>query len=282
MDKKIKNVQKMIILLDDNHYTLPFNIPLVRAGFLENKNFAISRRFDHLAFCYVLSGSSGWLKSKAGNFKLTPPFALLSLPGEEKSYGPDESWDEFYFVCSKENFESLLEFIPFVQTKNGVMAGELIPDVEKYINIMRELTRKPMNYENKMQLDYLASLILAISFWRPEPKSLSKNDRRVEEILAYINCNYWKNLSLPELAEKFGLSYANFRRLWQKKFQCSPHQMIMKLRNVEAKELLSASTLSIADVASHTGFPDQRYFSRFFHKMNGYTPSEYRKRFLSK
>jgi YesN/AraC family two-component response regulator len=38
--------------------------------------------------------------------------------------------------------------------------------------------------------------------------------------------------------------------------------------------------LSIGEVAELTGYPDIRYFSRFFRRMNGMTPSEFRSRML--
>ena len=43
-----------------------------------------------------------------------------------------------------------------------------------------------------------------------------------------------------------------------------------------AKQLLQDRTLSIAEIAEKTGLVDQSYFSRFFKKKTGITPSEYR------
>lgn len=43
-----------------------------------------------------------------------------------------------------------------------------------------------------------------------------------------------------------------------------------------AKTLLRDRTLSIAEIAEKTGLVDQSYFSRFFKKKTGLTPSEYR------
>lgn len=43
-----------------------------------------------------------------------------------------------------------------------------------------------------------------------------------------------------------------------------------------AKKLLKDPAVSIADISSLVGLPDQSYFSRFFKKKTGQTPSEYR------
>ena len=43
-----------------------------------------------------------------------------------------------------------------------------------------------------------------------------------------------------------------------------------------AKQYLKDRTLSIAEIAEKTGLEDQSYFSRFFKKKTGQTPSEFR------
>lgn len=43
-----------------------------------------------------------------------------------------------------------------------------------------------------------------------------------------------------------------------------------------AKKLLKDPSISIAEVSTLTGLPDQSYFSRFFKKKTGQTPSEFR------
>lgn len=43
-----------------------------------------------------------------------------------------------------------------------------------------------------------------------------------------------------------------------------------------AKQLLKDPSIPIADIAGRTGLPDQSYFSRFFKKKTGLTPSQFR------
>ena len=46
-----------------------------------------------------------------------------------------------------------------------------------------------------------------------------------------------------------------------------------------AKQLLKDRTIPVSEVAGRTGIPDQSYFSRFFKKKTGLTPSQYRNGF---
>ena len=49
-----------------------------------------------------------------------------------------------------------------------------------------------------------------------------------------------------------------------------------------AEELLRLDTLSITDVALSVGYPDVLAFSKMFRKNFGASPSEYRKKIMSK
>lgn len=53
-------------------------------------------------------------------------------------------------------------------------------------------------------------------------------------------------------------------------------ELIDEMVIMEAKILLNDPSLSIANVADHLHFSDQFFFSKFFKKHTGFTPSEYR------
>ena len=56
----------------------------------------------------------------------------------------------------------------------------------------------------------------------------------------------------------------------------TPHDYIMNLRLNRAKNLLSNEGMAINEISRAVGFRDQRYFSRWFSKSTGVSPSAYR------
>lgn len=109
---------------------------------------------------------------------------------------------------------------------------------------------------------------------RTEP---SESDKIFEAIIKYINQNYMNDISLDTLAKVSGYSKFYFSKMFYKYTNSSVPDFINK-RRIKASELLLADDkYSITDIAGLTGFSSITTFNRVFKKINGCTPSEFRK-----
>lgn len=99
----------------------------------------------------------------------------------------------------------------------------------------------------------------------------------IEKIVSYIQANYMKNLTADELSRHFGLSRTHMTRCFKEYTGFAPHEYITQLRIYNAKYLLKATDLSIEDISRQTGFSDSVYFIQVFKRMEGMTPSKFRK-----
>ncbi len=84
--------------------------------------------------------------------------------------------------------------------------------------------------------------------------------------------------SLDAYAEELGVSTNYLSRLVKQSTGRSPGAWVDIVRIGRAKELLGGTPSSIIDIAVAVGLEDQSYFSRFFRKHTGLTPSAYRKK----
>ncbi len=98
----------------------------------------------------------------------------------------------------------------------------------------------------------------------------------VDKALGIMASSLHKKLYLPDLSAAVGLSYTQFSRRFKAKTGMKPSDYMAMLRLGKAKQLLSDSKLLIRDIAVHCGFENEYYFSNFFKKMTGTSPSEYR------
>lgn len=106
-------------------------------------------------------------------------------------------------------------------------------------------------------------------------------DKRIAKALEIIGSSYHTRISIKDVAESVYLSYPQFNRLFIKQVDMTPLQYINKLRTKKAKVLLYTTDLPISAVAAECGFDDIYYFSNFFKKMTGQSPTEYKKKSLN-
>lgn len=105
----------------------------------------------------------------------------------------------------------------------------------------------------------------------------SAYDPMIRSAITYMNDNLNNKIDLASVAEITGLSYIKFNRQFKKATGASPMDYLNAIRNKRAQQLLSSTNMKIALVAEESGFTDPYYFSNFFKKHNGISPSEYRK-----
>lgn len=100
--------------------------------------------------------------------------------------------------------------------------------------------------------------------------------QRIDAAVKWIHTHFEEPVSLSDLVKITHLSTAQIERYFEKIFQLSPKQYIIKVRLDAAIGLLKNSKKSITDIAMSCGYQDHSAFSRVFKSTVGLTPSEYR------
>lgn len=84
------------------------------------------------------------------------------------------------------------------------------------------------------------------------------------------------HLRVEELARECGASSDAFTRAFTRKTGITPKEFLQQRINREAIQCLVSTDLRIKEIAHNLRFTDEFHFSRFFRKMNGMPPSQYR------
>lgn len=105
------------------------------------------------------------------------------------------------------------------------------------------------------------------------PSERFEEMRRTAE---YIQENLDKELSVEILAARIGLAPHYFIQVFQRFFHETPMHFVLRQREEAARRLLTYSSMTIKEIGISLGFSNQNYFSAFFKKRSGYSPSAYR------
>ena len=101
---------------------------------------------------------------------------------------------------------------------------------------------------------------------------------RLRRVTQYIEDNLHRGLRLAELSAHVHMSPYHFARLFKRSTGVPPHQFLLRHRIEEARGLLAAQRVPIAEIARSVGFRTPSHFTTTFRRVTGMTPSAYRSR----
>ncbi len=151
------------------------------------------------------------------------------------------------------------------------------------------LTGRLLSYEDVQRLDY-SQVILQFKQVMSDEETVANLQRAfagtgmmpqptshlVKKALAYVQHNYARTLSRPEIAAAVGVSEDYLSRIFTNETGLSPWVYLNRYRVQQAKRLLRESDRSITWIAAQVGFEDPAYFSRVFRSIEGCSPRAYR------
>jgi two-component system response regulator YesN len=148
--------------------------------------------------------------------------------------------------------------------------------VEDLLEIINKERIEKIDSENLKEIEiilkeFLLRLHDLISF-NPD----DKNQQIISEMKEYIAANYQDGITLSEMARKFNLSSGHLSNLFHEETGESFSDYLNMIRLNKAKELLKTTDDKIYQIADQLGFNDAYYFSSWFKKLVGASPTTYR------
>jgi AraC-like DNA-binding protein len=98
----------------------------------------------------------------------------------------------------------------------------------------------------------------------------------------YIERNYASQFSLKEMADDLGVCISSVCKTVKAHSGKTVHQLLNIKRITKAKKLLTDSNMNVNEAAMTVGIHDYNYFTKLFKKIEGCTPSTYKKKYLNK
>lgn len=91
-----------------------------------------------------------------------------------------------------------------------------------------------------------------------------------------LETNFHKERQPSFYADQMGISPNNFSKICKQHFLKTPSTLIHERVILESKKLIHLSYKSIKEIAAELNFDDENYFSRYFKKHTGITPTAFR------
>lgn len=101
-------------------------------------------------------------------------------------------------------------------------------------------------------------------------------EKRIGEMKDYVAKNYRTGVTLSSLAQQLNVSSSYLSKLFYEYVGENFSDYVNKIKAQKAKELLKATDKRIYEIADYLGFNDAYYFSSWFKRIVGCSPTEYR------
>ncbi|MDB4385685.1 AraC family transcriptional regulator [Opitutaceae bacterium] len=98
----------------------------------------------------------------------------------------------------------------------------------------------------------------------------------LSNVIDFVERNHANRITVADLAGRAGFTVRTLERLFQKRFNMSPFAYLKRVRLNGACRLLTQSNLSLAQIATDSGFCDQSYMTKEFARLMRITPQAYR------
>ncbi len=191
------------------------------------------------------------------------------------------------FTCEGGNVDEFSSEPTYVDDEDVKILAEIVKegrnvfappyDVPKYD--MKKKKNPPFGAEQILK-NLLEYFLISISRKKTEAKNsvfYGHDKVNANEIKTYIDDNYKEKITLDELAFMFNTNRSTLCKV----FKLNTGKTIIEYANdkklMKAKELILNTEKTLTRIAEELNFESIHYFTRFFKKLTGVSPKEFRK-----
>ena len=262
----------LTVAMTSNDYSLE----LLNVGYREAVSILLSRKFGKthqlLSAREEISRGSGRLepdiaKQIQDNLRSGNKTAVLRLLLEDSGLTSCEGWNYAQVM-------QLAKEIGMTLTKFAIKYRPEIPAAD-----MDALADTVCCAVESLEIRAVCDAVRAtVEHLLPEQKPVPADTSRhiVRQAAAYIDENYFEDLNLSLLAEKFNMESSYFSRIFRQEMGENPIFYITRKRIEKARSLIAHTEINLTEIAFRVGYNEYSYFNRVFKKHIGMSPREYR------
>ena len=176
-------------------------------------------------------------------------------------------------------------FLPAVYEKYKERGGRPVfhpDDIAPFVSLLTDLYNlaATSDYIRDMRINEKLGTLLTLLMeqsWHPESVTVSRKRMELVEIKNYLDEHYTEKITLDDLAEHFFINKFYLSKIFKETYGTTVNNYLISKRITRAKQLLRFTDMTVDEIGVAVGMGDANYFSRMFRKVEGSSPSEYRK-----
>ncbi len=227
---------------------------------------------------YVSRGKGHFISKHQKETKIEEGYMFLLFPGEWHNYWPNRQtgWKKSWVGFTGTNMDLRVKAGFFSKQKPLFNVG--INDDIIHLFKLAVKTAQEQKSGYQQMLAGIVNLLLGFAFSVNKEATFEdlQVNNQINNAKIIMEENISSNLSCEEIAQKIGIGYSWFRRVFKEYTMFSPAHYMQELKIRKAKELLTNTTSACKEIAFEIGFETPSYFNIAFKNKTGMSPKKYR------
>ena len=107
--------------------------------------------------------------------------------------------------------------------------------------------------------------------------STKQKNNKIQPAIDYVHKHLSEKISVAKMAQESCMSQSAFYQYFKDTLNITPLEYVLRARIDHAKKLMADASITIAEISYASGFNNLNYFTKVFKKLEGITPSKYRR-----
>jgi AraC-like DNA-binding protein len=242
-------------------------------------NPAKGRVLNEYQLIYIPEGGGYFESESCRRRKIAAGTMILLFPDEWHTYEPEQEsgWFEYWVGFRGTHIDNRVKSGFFSPADPVFHLGFNSAILGLYEEILNHAAEEKAGYQQLVSSIVLYILGLVHFIYRNDRFNDSFAVLKINEARAMMKRSIEEELSPKKIADRIGVGYSWFRKMFKKYVDVSPAQYQANLKFLRSKELLDTTDLSITEIAYKLNFENVGKFSTFFRKKEGRSPLPYRK-----
>jgi len=243
-------------------------------------------RHDSYLMVFFTDGS-GIHEIDFDRFEIQKGSLFVLQPGQMHHWSLSDDIEGFVIIFSQELYNLYFgqknindyNFYHSIHNRPEMLfAGEEIPKILPYFKLLTEENMKQNNFQLDKMLNLLDCIHIEIARKYSETYSHQTHSYniKINTFEKLLEQHYKEEKSPSFYADKLNITLKHLNRICNEILEKTATEVIMDRVILEIKRMLIDKQLAVNEVASAVGYDDYSYFSRFFKKNTGYSPTAFR------
>jgi len=237
----------------------------------------------YCGFMYAIKGNATYKLKNGSSYNVFEGEVAFIPDGLAYVISSDDTYEHFTvnFKVNKEKCygDNIFEML---SSNNMIKLAPSSPN--KYITFFSQIADAWQKKDIGYRMNTVSMLYRLINDFISEKYACGVDVVSYSKILPakeYLDKHYNNTISIDMLANISNMSHTNFRRTFHLVFGKTAMEYKNDILLLHAGDMLSDNLYSIREIAEICGFADANYFSRFFKKHMGITPTQYKLQYIN-